>query len=127
MPIYSLQDFEVLEGESIEARPFYVSNDLVVVLVTLQPRARVPEHEHAHHDEVFDVVRGTGTFFLGDEQVSFGPGMSIVVPAGTRHGLLAGDDLWILRETVHRHVYARQAIGRALAKRLGRGIRKRDA
>jgi quercetin dioxygenase-like cupin family protein len=119
-PIYFLQDYEVVDGEPIEARPFYVSEDLVAVLVTLQPGARVPDHAHEHHDEIFDAIRGTGTFFIEGEAIDFGPGMTIVVPAGTRHGLLAGDAPWVLRETVHRHVYARKAIRRALDKRLGR-------
>ncbi len=117
--VYDLKEFEVTEGAPIEARPFYVSEDLVAVLVTMQPGARVPDHFHEHHDEIFDVIRGTGTFFIEGEAISFGPGMTIVVPAGTRHGLLAGDDPWVLRETVHRHVYARKAIRRAINKRLG--------
>ena len=117
MPVYHLSQHEGLDGKPIEARPFYVSDDLVAVLVTLQPHARVPEHVHAHHDEIFDVVRGQGLFFLGDERIDLGPGMTVVVPAGTRHGLLAGDEPWILRETVHRHVYARRALKRALQKR----------
>lgn len=122
--VYQLQEYEALEGELIEARPFYVSEDLVAVLVTMQPGARVPDHFHEHHDEVFDVIRGRGVFFIEDEAVDFGPGMTIVVPAGTRHGLQAGDETWVLRETVHRHVYARKAIKRAIDKRLGRKNRK---
>jgi quercetin dioxygenase-like cupin family protein len=121
MPCYHLADFEAAPGDApVVARPFYVSDDLVVVLVTLQPGAHVPEHHHEHHDEVFDVVRGEGTFWLDGEAIPFGPGMTIVVPAGTRHALKAGDAPWVLRETVHRHVYARQAIKRALEKRLPR-------
>ena len=117
MPVYQLSNYEGLDDKRIEARPFFVSDDLVAVLVTLQPHARVPEHVHAHHDEVFDVIRGQGLFFLGDERIDLGPSMTVVVPAGTRHGLLAGEEPWILRETVHRHVYARRALKRALAKR----------
>lgn len=117
--VYFLQDYEAVSSGAIEARPFYVSDDLVAVLVTMQPGARVPVHVHEHHDEIFDVIKGTGAFFLGDETIEFSPGMTIVAPAGTRHGLLAGDERWVLRETVHRHVYARQAIKRALKKRFG--------
>jgi len=118
--VYELQDFEAIGGKPIEARPFFVSEDLVAVLVTMQPGARVPDHHHEHHDEIFDVIRGRGTFFIGNEAIDFGPGMTIVVPAGTQHGLLAGDEPWVLRETVHRHVYARKAIKRAIDKRLGK-------
>jgi len=116
--LYFLKDYEIPGGAAIEARPFYVQDDLVAVLVTMQPHARVPNHLHEHHDEIFDVVRGAGVFFIEDEAVEFGPGMTIVVPAGTQHGLLAGDEPWVLRETVHRHVYARKALARAVQKRL---------
>jgi quercetin dioxygenase-like cupin family protein len=118
--VYELAQYEAVDGDPIVARPFYVSDDLVAVLVTMQPGARVPDHHHEHHDEIFDVIRGRGTFFIGDKTIDFGPGMTIVVPAGTRHGLLAGDETWVLRETVHRHVYARKAIKRAIDKRLGK-------
>ena len=116
--VYLLKEYEAVDGAPIEARPFYVSEDLVAVLVTMQHHARVPHHVHEHHDEIFDVIRGTGTFFLEDEAITFEPGMTIVVPAGVQHGLLAGDEVWVLRETVHRHVYARKAIKRAIRKRL---------
>ncbi len=123
--IYHLSAYEVFADDAIAARPFYVSEDLVAVLVTLPPHARVPQHVHQHHDEVFDVVRGEGMFFLDGDKIAFGPGMTIVVPAGTPHGLLAGDEPWVLRETVHRHVYARKAIVRALKKRWRKVSRSR--
>ncbi len=117
--VYFLKEFEAVDGvQPITARPFFVSEDLVAVLVTLQPHAQVPEHVHEHHVEIFDVVRGAGTFWLNGEAISFQPGMTIVVPAGVPHALQAADEPWILRETVHRHVYARKAIRRALKKRL---------
>lgn len=118
--IYTLRNYEAPDGDAIEARPFFISDDLVAVLVTMKPGARVPDHLHDHHDEIFDVIQGVGTFFYEGEAVEFGPGMTIVVPAGTRHGLLAGDEVWILRETIHRHVYARKAIKRAITKRFGK-------
>ncbi len=123
--VYFLKEFEAANGEHpVTARPFFVSEDLVAVLVTLQPHAQVPEHVHEHHAEIFDVVRGVGTFWLDGEAFRFGPGMTIVVPAGVRHALQAGDEPWMLRETVHRHVYARKAIRRALRKRFERLLQR---
>lgn len=82
----------------------------------------VPRHRHEHVDECFDVLEGEGTFVLGDEEISAGPGVSIYVPAGTWHALRADrSDSWVLRETVHERVYARRALrllGRAVLKRL---------
>ena len=116
--LYHLNEYLAADHDDpIVARPFYVSEDLVAVLVTMQPDARVPDHVHEHHDEIFDVIEGTGTFFWEGEAFSLAPGMTVVVPAGIRHGLLAGETRWVLRETVHRHVYARKAIKRALQKR----------
>ncbi|HHB91056.1 MAG TPA: cupin domain-containing protein [Anaerolineae bacterium] len=119
--VFELRQYEApAGGEPIVARPFYVGDDLVAVLVTMQPHARVPEHHHEHHDEIFDVVRGTGTFWLDGQAFSFGPGMTIVVPAGIPHALEAGEGVWVLRETVHRRIYAREAIKRAIQKRVPR-------
>ena len=82
----------------------------------------VPEHVHEHIDECFDVLEGEGTFLINGQEVLAGPGTTIYMPAGTRHGLRADrSDRWIIRETVHERVYARRALrllGRMFLKRL---------
>jgi quercetin dioxygenase-like cupin family protein len=78
-------------------------------------------HRHEHTDEVFDVVEGEGTFLIDGREMRGTPGAILYVPAGIEHGMRAdGSDEWVLRETIHEHVYA----GRA-AKMLIRAVLKR--
>lgn len=114
--VHQLADYKQLTGPPVQSKPFYVGQDVIACLVSLQPGAVVPEHQHPHHAEIFDVVEGEGIFYLNGREIKMGPGMTICVPANTRHGLRAKEQPWILRETVHNHVYARHAIRRALAK-----------
>jgi len=49
----------------------------------------VGKHYHANANEVQYIVDGTGQFWLGDKQVTVGPGDLIIIPKGTAHGMLA--------------------------------------
>jgi quercetin dioxygenase-like cupin family protein len=51
-----------------------------------------PVHTHDHSEEIFLFTRGTGTFFLGDEEIPYEPGTQICVPKGVRHGLKCDDE-----------------------------------
>jgi mannose-6-phosphate isomerase-like protein (cupin superfamily) len=46
----------------------------------------VPKHFHADANEIQYVIDGTGTEWLGDEQVALKPGIMLVIPKGTPHG-----------------------------------------
>ncbi|MGH7631710.1 MAG: cupin domain-containing protein [Gemmatimonadales bacterium] len=48
------------------------------------PRDRDPQSPH-RRDEVYVVVRGSGTFLNGDARGPFGPGDLLFVPAGVGH------------------------------------------
>ncbi len=115
--IHHLEQYKQLNGPPIHSTPFYVGQDIIACLVSLQPGAVVPEHSHEHQDEIFDVIEGEGTFVLAGQALTLKPGMTICVPANTPHSLQALNQPWILRETVHRRIYARQALKRALWKR----------
>lgn len=115
--VYYLTEYKSLSDSPIHSSPFYVGQDIIACLVSLQPGALVPEHMHEHQDEIFDVIEGEGIFVLAGQEIVLKPGMTICVPANTLHGLRAGDQPCILRETVHRRVYARQALKRAWQKR----------
>jgi len=44
------------------------------------------KHYHADTDEIQIVLSGSGTEWLGDQQMTLRPGMMLVVPRGTAHG-----------------------------------------
>ncbi len=51
----------------------------------LEPRTRGPgRHEH-EDDDVFFVLEGTMTFFLGDERIDAPKGSFVLAPGGTPH------------------------------------------
>jgi mannose-6-phosphate isomerase-like protein (cupin superfamily) len=93
-------------------------------LLGFLPGQALPRHRHAHEHEVFDVVAGTGTIWLDGRAVTAGPGTSMFVPAGVEHGFEnTGYERWVVRATIHQRVYLRQALRRAVLKRLGRAAR----
>ena len=47
-------------------------------------------HIHREFEESFFVLDGDFTFTVGEQQVLAGPGSYILLPRGTRHGILAG-------------------------------------
>lgn len=53
-------------------------------LLVYAPRGNDPQTPH-QQDEVYIVVKGTGTFFDGTQRVSFEPNDVLFVPAGAEH------------------------------------------
>ena len=45
----------------------------------------VAKHYHADANEVQVVIAGTGTEWLGDQQITLKPGMMLVIPTNTNH------------------------------------------
>ena len=104
--------------------PLFVEGDFSGCLLGFLPGQELPVHQHDHEHEVFDVLQGYGTIYLDDEAVEIGAGSVIYVPAGVKHGFKnTSSDRWLIRATIHQRVYARQAIKRAIDKRLGRARR----
>lgn len=48
-----------------------------------------PVHVHGETLETYHVLAGEGRMLLGDEVLRVGPGSIMVIPPGTRHGLVA--------------------------------------
>jgi quercetin dioxygenase-like cupin family protein len=101
--------------------PLFNSEDFSACVLGFLPGQVLPRHRHAHEHEVFDVVAGTGTIWLNGQPVAAGPGASVFVPAGVEHGFEnTGSEHWVIRATIHQRTYLRQALKRAVLKRLGR-------
>lgn len=104
--------------------PLFAAEDFSGCVLGFLPGQGLPRHRHAHAHEVFDVVAGTGTIWLDDQAHPAGPGASVFVPAGVEHGFEnTGAERWIVRATIHQRTYLRQALKRAILKRLGRAER----
>ncbi len=101
--------------------PLFAEEEFRGCLLGFLPGQELPVHVHAHEHEVFDVLFGQGTMYLDGEAVNLNVGDAVYVPAGVQHGFKnTGDDRWLVRATIHQRTSARQAIRRAVVKRLGR-------
>jgi mannose-6-phosphate isomerase-like protein (cupin superfamily) len=45
-----------------------------------------PKHLHANANEIQYILEGTGTVWLGDQEVPVKPGDLVIIPKGTPHG-----------------------------------------
>lgn len=104
--------------------PLFEVEDFRGVLLGFLPGQVLPRHRHAHEHEVFDVLAGTGTIYVAGQAITAGPGSSVFVPAGVEHGFEnTGTERWLVRATIHQRTYLRQALRRAILKRLDRARR----
>ena len=60
--------------------------------VTVPPGKGAGRHIHDHAEECWYVLEGEYRFTVGDTEFTAGPGATVVVPRGTPHGLLAGEN-----------------------------------
>ena len=83
------------------ATPSRGAHEVMVWRTRVAPGGGPPVHKH-DHEEVVVIVSGTGTFEEADGTVQpFGPGDTLLAPAGTVHELIA-DMVGCARETVTR-------------------------
>lgn len=68
-------------GESPSVRLFRHGS---LELKAYAPRGVDPQKPHAR-DEIYVIMRGTGTFYDGSDRRPFGPGDFLFVPAGVEH------------------------------------------
>ena len=69
-------------GSPVSAKGL-VAQDGMTLGVQIGP---APKHYHADANEIQYVVDGTGTEWLGDQQIALKPGILLVIPKGTTHG-----------------------------------------
>ncbi|OGG43980.1 mannose-6-phosphate isomerase [Candidatus Kaiserbacteria bacterium RIFCSPHIGHO2_01_FULL_48_10] len=67
-----------------------------IIVVNLNEAFSLQTHEH--RDEYWRVLKGSGTFTIGDEEKSAAAGESYYVPQGTEHRATAGPEGLVLLE-----------------------------
>jgi quercetin dioxygenase-like cupin family protein len=87
-----------------DGQPFVMGNTESKVLISPQmgarhvtfncirygPNAEFPQHVHDNSEDVFLVLEGSGWFKEGDKLTPIQPGDVVFIPAGERHGTVAG-------------------------------------
>jgi len=66
---------------NLQSKTFVVADGMTAAFQT----GTAPRHYHANANEIQIFIAGTGTAWLGDQQVPIKPGTMIVIPAGTNH------------------------------------------
>jgi quercetin dioxygenase-like cupin family protein len=61
-------------------------------LVRIEKTCEVPDHDHATQWEWNMVLRGNGTFLMGDKEVAIQPGQSFATPPENHHTVSAGSE-----------------------------------
>lgn len=63
------------------------ADTLLLGLNCLEPGQIQSPHAHADQDKFYFVTAGTGTFFIGDDEITVGPGHAVWAAAGIVHGV----------------------------------------
>jgi quercetin dioxygenase-like cupin family protein len=75
-----------LSGERIAIKTAVGTADVLAWELTLEPGGAVPSaHRHPASQETFTVTEGLVRFRLRGRSLEAGPGVTVVVPAGSRH------------------------------------------
>ncbi|WOI57539.1 cupin domain-containing protein [Palleronia sp. LCG004] len=78
---------EVQADPGVTRRVLSQNPEIMVVGVTFEAGAEGKPHDHPHTQAVY-VEGGRFRFTLGDDTIEIGEGESLVVPSGTRHGVV---------------------------------------
>ncbi len=76
-----------LENEDYR-RVLFTGPHMQLVLMTLRPGEEIGLETHDEHDQFIRVEGGTGKVRLADEEQELSDGVSVVIPAGTRHNVI---------------------------------------
>ena len=59
-------------------------------LVKIEPNCEIGEHVHADKWELHEIIGGDGRGILGEKEIPYKAGVSVVIPEGVKHKVIAG-------------------------------------
>ena len=68
-----------------------VEEESMTVKVMLNPGHKMNYHSHMKRDEVWTVISGSGTAIIDEAKIEVKPGLTLRLPAGCRHTVIASD------------------------------------
>ncbi len=87
--LYNLGEMKAFRADQGNKVEVYGSKASGGALWCLEPGQEVPAHYHPGADDVWVVLEGEGTYFLGEgEKVRLKAGMVALAPAGAVHGMV---------------------------------------
>jgi len=89
MLLRDMTDDKLVDAYGIRYQPLYPAGgeDLApwgFGRAVIEPGGATEPHSH-DENEVFVFLSGTGEMTIGDERQPVGPGMAVLIPAGSRH------------------------------------------
>lgn len=69
---------------------FTLNEKTTVKIISVKPNQEFSLQTHAHRDEFWRILEGSGTIVLGDTAQDASPGDSFYCPKGTKHRARAG-------------------------------------
>ncbi len=76
-----------LKPEKFYKTTLFREENLLLGLNCLEPGQVQPVHDHADQDKFYYVIDGQGTFTVGEEIATVGPGHVVWAKAGVPHGV----------------------------------------
>jgi len=93
-----MEDFSTLPNYEKEARPwgnferFTQNEPSTVKIITVKPEEALSLQTHAHRDEFWRILSGSGIVTLGNETQDVRPGDEFFIPKGMLHRAQAGKE-----------------------------------
>lgn len=78
---------ETLENDNYR-KVLYTTDQQQLVLMSLKPEEEIGEENHPDTTQFIRIEAGNGKAIMNDKEVDLKDGMSVVVPAGTKHNII---------------------------------------
>jgi quercetin dioxygenase-like cupin family protein len=80
-------DLAIYNSEKMGKSTIFQSDRMLVGLNAFEPGQEHKLHAHAGMDKLYQVIEGSGTFLLEDQELAMSQGMLLVAPEGVPHGI----------------------------------------
>jgi mannose-6-phosphate isomerase-like protein (cupin superfamily) len=87
MQVRSVDDAREFRADRMAKTNLFETPRMFCDVYCLAPGQEQRVHAHAGEDKVYYVLEGEGTFVVGAEEQSLGPGHAVLAPAGEPHGV----------------------------------------
>jgi quercetin dioxygenase-like cupin family protein len=87
MPFANVQEKVSFRPDKMNKVGVFDVPQLFLDLYCLEPGQEQKPHAHAGAAKIYYVLEGEGTFLVGAEERTLGPGYAVLAPAGEDHGV----------------------------------------
>lgn len=85
-----------IEKDTLENKNFrkvlFTTSKIQLVLMSLGANEDIGEEVHSETDQFIRIDRGSGKAIIGDEEYNIKDGSAIIIPAGSKHNIIASEE-----------------------------------